>query len=256
MLHIDGDRVMTRRVNAGFMDTSGVFVRVLGYQLFRANNVTSRGSSFSMHVTQDRTWVNRLTADELAAPQPAMLQNEVDAAEAQIATLQTRATTLEGNAATLTTRVESLENNPVAFTILAIGETLHYIITGRHVVPIVAGDGVEIEAVTMGIFVQQYIRICARPWYAGFIKVVGVKVSSYARHDFTMVGKVGDQRQIQMAVAHPQGRWCAVTMTPHFAGRANVMCNSFAEGDPRIFTFFMSTTAGAAIVRDFSFVIH
>ena len=45
-------------------------------------------------------------------------------------------------------------------------------------------------------------------------------------------------------------------MTPDFAARANVMCNAFAEGNPRIFAFFMSTTAGAAIFRDFSFVIY
>jgi len=68
MLHIGVDRVVTSRITAGSGHTKGIFVRGPGYQLFRANCVTPRDSSWSMHVTPDRTWVNRLTADELAAP--------------------------------------------------------------------------------------------------------------------------------------------------------------------------------------------
>ena len=71
-----------------------------------------------------------------------------------------------------------------------------------------------------------------------------------------MVGSFGDERQIQLDTAHPQGRLCAVSMTTDFAGRANLFANYFAEGNPRIFTFFLSNASGGAVFRNFSFVIY
>jgi hypothetical protein len=59
----------------------------------------------------------------------------------------------------------------------------------------------------------------------------------------------------QLAEAHPRCNRYAVNMTPDFAGRANVMCNAFAEGNPRMTTFCMSSITGTAVFRDFSFVV-
>ena len=71
-----------------------------------------------------------------------------------------------------------------------------------------------------------------------------------------MTGSFGDKRQIQLDTAHLQGRLCAVSMTTDFASRANLFANYFADGNPRIFTFWLTTSSGGAVFRNFSFVIH
>ena len=71
-----------------------------------------------------------------------------------------------------------------------------------------------------------------------------------------MIGSFNDKRQILLDSAHPQQRLCAVSMVADFAGRSNTFANYFAEGNPRVFTFFFSNSSGTAVFRNFSFVIH
>ena len=47
-----------------------------------------------------------------------------------------------------------------------------------------------------------------------------------------------------------------MSVVADFAGRSNTFANYFAEGNPIIFTFFFSNSSGAAVFRNFSFVIH
>ena len=122
--------------------------------------------------------------------------------------------------------------------------------------PLVAGPGVQIETVNSGLLMPSYIRVSARLWAAGFIAANGTKVSSYGQVDYQMNGSFSDRRQIRLDQAHPQGRRCAHSMSPDVGARALLTFNAFAEIDPRIFTFWISTPDGQAGFRDFTFVIH
>ena len=120
----------------------------------------------------------------------------------------------------------------------------------------VAGPGVTIESVDRSLFQPDYLLVSARPWRAGYISDAGVRLTSYGQVGFVMSGSFSDKRQIQMDVAHPQGRNCAMSMTVDFAGRSNTFANYFAEGNPRIFTFFISNSSGSAVFGNFGFIIY
>ena len=111
-------------------------IRGSGTNVFKADGETTRDHAFQVHVGPNRAWVKDLQIITiLTTPQITTLQNDVDAAEAEIVALKTRATTLEGSTATqgqqigtLTTRVDTLEANPLTGKFPQIGDTLHFVL--------------------------------------------------------------------------------------------------------------------------------
>ena len=97
---------MATRANLGLVDAGAVLIRGTGTNVLLANAATVRDAARQLHVGPDRAWVKDLQViTSLTAPQITTLQNDVDAAEAEIAALQTRATTLEDDATALAARV-------------------------------------------------------------------------------------------------------------------------------------------------------
>jgi hypothetical protein len=180
----------------------------------------------------------------------------------QITKLQTDLGTLQATTSAHGTRLSNLETNAVAGQPATVDSGFleseqHFVLSGNKIVPLIAGRGVRIDTVPRGLFETDYLLVSAQPWCSGYISDGGQKLSSHGQTDFVMIGSFGDKRQIQLVTAHPLGRLCTVSVAADFAGRSNTFVNYFAEGNPRIFTFFFSSnSSSAAAFRSFSFVIH
>jgi len=162
-------------------------------------------------------------------------------------------TTLQNSATALTTRVAALEADPLTAKVPSIGDTLHFVLTGNQVIPLVAGLGVEIETVTEGLFMPSYIRVSALPWAAGWVSSQRDDVACTSKHAFTTAGGFSTGVLIRFP-DHPDGTNYTISVTLRAQGVSLFL--SYNPTFPGEVAVWFRNTSGTNVAIDFCFIVH